>query len=222
MDKIQTAEEVFHKCADEYEAKFMDFDLYNPTFDIFCTSIEKQNADVLEIACGPGNITRYLINKRPDFKILGIDFAQNMVNLAKKNIPSAEFQLMDCKNIRTLEKKFDAIMCGFCLPYLTKEEAVQLIKDGGNLLNPGGVFYISTMEDDYEKSTFKTSSSGFVIFMHYHRADYLTAALEENGFEIIQVTRQDFPEKDGTITTDLIIIARRNAAKTKAALKVVL
>jgi len=210
MDKIQTAEEVFHKCADEYEAKFMDFDLYNPTFDIFCTSIEKQNADVLEIACGPGNITRYLINKRPDFKILGIDFAQNMVNLAKKNIPSAEFQLMDCKNIRTLEKKFDAIMCGFCLPYLTKEEAVQLIKDGGNLLNPGGVFYISTMEDDYSKSAVKVSSSGeYRTFTYYHQEDYLSAALEENGFEIIHLERKDYPANDGTNPVDLILIAKK-------------
>jgi len=210
MDKIQTPEEVFHKCAEEYEAKFMDFDLYNPTFDIFCHSIEKQNANVLEIACGPGNITRYIINKRSDFKILGIDFAENMVGLAKKNIPAAEFQLMDCKKITTLKKKFDAIMCGFCLPYLTKEEAMQLIEDGGNLLNPGGVFYISTMEDDYSKSAVKVSSSGeYRTFTYYHQEDYLRAAFEKNGFKIILLERKDYPADDGTKPVDLIIIAKK-------------
>jgi 23S rRNA G2069 N7-methylase RlmK/C1962 C5-methylase RlmI len=46
-------------------------------------------------------------------------------------------------------------MCGFCLPYLSKEEAVKLIRDAAAILNPDGVFYISTMEDDYSKSDFK-------------------------------------------------------------------
>jgi len=195
MDKIQTPEEVFHKCANEYEAKFMDVDLYNHTFDIFCNSIEKQNA---------------LLNKRPDFKVLGIDFAENMISLAKKNIPSAEFQLMDCRNISTLKKKFDAFMCGFCLPYLTKEETMQLIEDGGNLLNPGGVFYISTMEDDYSKSAVKVSSSdAYRTFTYYHQEDYLSAALKENGFEIIHLERKDYPANDGTNPVDLIIIAKK-------------
>jgi hypothetical protein len=35
----------------------MEMDLYNDTFDLFCNSIEKENADMLELAYGPGNIT---------------------------------------------------------------------------------------------------------------------------------------------------------------------
>lgn len=35
-------------------------------------------------------------------------------------------------------------MCGFCLPYLSKEETEKLINDVSRLLNPEGVFYIST------------------------------------------------------------------------------
>jgi len=222
MNKTDLAVDVFNSLAKEYQDKFMDLSLYHATFDVFCEGILTDQAEILELTCGPGNITKYLLDKRPDFRILATDLAPNMLELARINNPTAEFQLLNCKDLGSLEKSCDGIICGFGLPYLSKDEALQLIADASEKLNPGGILYLSTMEDDYEKSTFKTSSSGFVIFMHYHRADYLTAALEENGFEIIQVTRQDFPEKDGTITTDLIIIARRNAAKTKAALKVVL
>ncbi len=207
MDKTKMAIDVFDKRANEYQAKFMDVGLYHDTFDLFCKSIKKENAEILELACGPGNITRYLLNKRPDFKILGIDLAPNMIELAKRNNPTASFQCMDCRDIRLLGKKYDAVMCGFCLPYLSKEESVQLISDVYNLLESNGLLYISTMEDDYAKSGLESSSSGDQMFIHYHEADYLTQALLENGFKIIDVQRIEYPKQDGSKTTDLVIIA---------------
>ncbi|MCL9804395.1 class I SAM-dependent methyltransferase [Flavobacterium amniphilum] len=209
MDKTKKAVEAFNKNANQYQDRFMAFDLYNDTFDLFWGSIKKQNAEVLELACGPGNITKYLLQKRPDFQVLGTDLAPNMIELAQKNNPSADFQLLDCRDFVKLGRTFDGIMCGFGLPYISKEDAVQLITDSAACLNPGGVLYLSTMEDDYSKSGLKKGSNGDEVFMHYHQADYLTAALEENGFELITLDRKDFPEQNGTITTDLILIARK-------------
>ncbi|WP_442787051.1 class I SAM-dependent methyltransferase [Flavobacterium suncheonense] len=209
MDKTQKAVEAFNKYANLYQDRFMDFDLYNDTFELFCEAIEKKNAEVLELACGPGNITKYLLQQRPDFQILGTDLAPNMIELARKNNPMAKFQLLDCRDFLKLKRNFDGIMCGFGLPYLSKEEAVQLIKDVSTCLNPQGVLYLSTMEDDYGKSGFKKESTGDEIFMHYHQADYLSEALEQNGFRIIALQRKKFPEQDGSYTTDLILIAKK-------------
>lgn len=206
MDKTKIAVDVFDKLAELYQEKFMDLDLYNDTFDTFCNAVAGKK--ILELACGPGNITRYLLNKRPDLEILGTDLSPNMIRLAKINNPEAGFQLLDCRNMDMLNQKFDAIMCGFCLPYLNKEEAIKLISDAAGTLNPGGILYISTMEDDYSKSGFKTGSTGDEVYMHYHEAGYLTAALIENNFTLIDMKRQDYPEKDGSKTTDLILIAK--------------
>ncbi len=210
MNKIHTAQEIFNQYASDYQNKYMDVGLYHESFDLFCSSIPTEYADILEIACGPGNITQYLLNNRPDFKILGIDIAESMIELAKINNPAAQFKLMDCRDIGMLDQKYDAIMCGFCLPYLSKEESIKLIKDTAILLKPNGVFYLSTMEDDYSKSGIQTNSGGDQLYMYFHQADYLSRALEENGFEIIELKRQDFPTKDGTKTTDLLIIAIRH------------
>ena len=207
MDKSKIAVDIFNKHATSYESKFMDVSLYHHSFDVFCKLIMKQNATVLELACGPGNITKYLLHIRPDLNILATDLAPNMVELAKANNPTAQVQLMDSRAIKQLHKKYDAIMVGFCLPYLSKEEAIQLIKDASNALHLNGVIYLSTMEDDYSKSAFKKGSAGDEIFMHYHQADYLSAALIENGFVINELIRQAYPEKDGSQTTDLILIA---------------
>ena len=204
MDKTKIAVGLFNKLATEYQNKFMNVDLYGDSLNIFCNNIPKQNAEILELACGPGNITKYLLTKRPDFKILGTDLAPNMIELAKINNPTAEFQLLDCREISSRNKKYDAIMCGFALPYLSKEEAVKLIGDASQVLNPDGVIYISTMEDDYNKSGFKKGSTGEEMFMHYHEAEYLVAALGKNGFKVLDLQRLKQDE-----VVDLVIIARK-------------
>jgi 2-polyprenyl-3-methyl-5-hydroxy-6-metoxy-1,4-benzoquinol methylase len=209
MDKNQVAVEVFNKMAHVYQGKFMDVSLYGDTFDFFCNAIIKENAEILELACGPGNITKYLLNKRPDFKILGTDLSANMIELAKDHNPIAQFKIMDGRDIETITKKYDAIMCGFFLPYLSKEETIKLIHDASNIINSKGLLYISTMEDDYSKSAFKKGSGGDEIFMHYHQADYLTQSLAENQFKVLKLDRKEYPAQDGSKVVDLILIAER-------------
>ena len=208
MDQTKIAVGIFDKLATVYQDKFMDVSLYHDSLDIFCDNIKKENATVLELACGPGNITKYLLEKRPDLEILGTDLAPNMIALAKINNTTADFQLLDCRDINKLTEKFDAILCGFGLPYLSKEEAIQFIKDSNQQLNDNGVLYISTMEDDNSKSGFKTGSTGDTMYQNFHQADYLTAALESNGFTIIEMQRKEYIHNEQQ-TTDLIIIASK-------------
>ncbi len=209
MDKLKQVIGIFDKRATLYQERHMDVSRYHASFDLFCNSIPEQGAAVLEIACGPGNITRYLLQQRPDFHLLGIDLAPNMLELARTNNPQAQFQLMDARDISRLDKTFNGIMCGFCLPYLSREGAEKLIADAAGLLTPGGVLYISTMEDEYAKSGFFHTDGNDEFYMYYHEAGYLVNALKENGFELMDLQRQQYPAADGSNTTDLILIARR-------------
>lgn len=210
MAKLTTVAALFDKYANDYQDKFMDMDLYHDTFDLFCQVVKKANARILEIGCGPGNITRYILSKRPDFLVEGIDLAPNMVELAQKNNPTARFSTMDCRDIDQLTGPFDAVLCGFCLPYLSKEESEKLIKDCSNLLHPGGALYISTMEDDYDKSGYQTSSNGQdSLYMYFHQEDYLQEMLKAQHFEVVDLRRKDYPKPDGTFSIDMIFIARK-------------
>src|SRR2546428_495414 len=123
--------------------------------------------------------------------------------------------------VAIFNKQYDAIMCGFCLPYLSKEESIKLIGDASKLLKLDGLFYLSTMEDDYNNSGLRKGSSGDEIFMHYHQADYLTTTLEENHFKILNLSRKVYPAQEGTTTTDLLIIAvkKERCISTKTQLK---
>lgn len=209
IDKTKIAVDVFNKLANLYQDKFMDVSLYHDTFDVFCNAVEKQNAKVLELACGPGNITKYMLFKRPDFRLLGTDLAPNMIDLARINNPNASFQLLDSRDIQTLNETYDAMMCGFILPYLSKEETEQLIINASLILHQGGIIYISTMEDDYNKSGYKKGSTGDEIYMYFHQANYLKEILKKNGFEIIDERRKKYQMQENIDTVDLILIAKK-------------
>lgn len=210
MDNYDITFKIWDQLASSYQDKFMNLDLYNDTYDRFCELVKPSNASILEVGCGPGNITRYVLAKRPDLNIEGIDVAPNMLKLAKKNNPSANFKIMDCRHIDTLNKTYDAILCGFCLPYLSKEDCHKFIKDCASLLTAGGILYFSAIEDDYTKSRMETSSNGeHTIFVYYHEAAYLQQWLKEYGFEEVSLDRKYYTKVDGSSSVHLIIIAKK-------------
>jgi len=206
MVKSRNAVAVFDKVAELYQSKFMDVSLYGKTLDAFCDLIGEK-ASVLELACGPGNITKYLLDRHSKLQVLATDLAPNMVKLAKANNPTARFQLLDCRDLAVINMKFDAIMCGFCLPYLSKDETIKLIADAALVLNDNGLLYLSTMEDEYEKSGFKTGSTGDAVFQHFYTLDLLESILVRSHFELVYTERL-VSTTENTTVTDLVIIAK--------------
>ena len=209
MDINRPAVALFDKYADDYQGKYMDISLYHDTLDLFCAQVRPNGAHILELACGPGNITQYLLQKRPDFQILATDLSPNMLKLAQANNPNAQFDYLDCTALDTLDTLFDGIVCGFGLPYLSKEEALHLIGAAAERLMPNGLLYLSTMEDDYNKSGIQHSSKGDELYMYFHEAGYLKDAIEAHHLNILMLERK--VQADPPVT-DLILVAVKQTA----------
>jgi ubiquinone/menaquinone biosynthesis C-methylase UbiE len=209
MDKYQETFETWNKVAKLYEDKFMDLDLYNDTYDRFCELVLKKKASILEIGCGPGNITKYLLAKRPDFEILATDISPNMIELAKINCPDAKFELIDSRKIDNIKNTFDAIVCGFCLPYLSEADVHKFIIDCNNLLNKNGILYLSFVEGEKEKSGYQKGSSGDRTYFYFHHLEFLTNLLKVNHFEKQSLIRKSYTKNDKTEEMHTIIIAQK-------------
>lgn len=208
MERHNETVETWNNIASLYESKFMDMDVYNHTYDWFSAQVQQDGAQLLEVGCGPGNITRYLLSKRPDFQVLGIDIAPNMIILARQHNPSARFEVMDCRNIKQLNQPFDGVVAGFCLPYLSSEEAAAFVSDTATLLRSNGVVYISFVEGDPKDSEYKSGSGGRVFF-HYHRLDWLLRLLRLNGFDEGKVFRVPYPVQQDRVDEHTIIVAKK-------------
>ncbi len=184
----------------------MDVSQYTHDLDRFLTLLHQDSPTILDIACGPGNITKYVLSKMPTLTVLGIDLAPNMIELAKANCPDATFKVMDCRHIRAINEMFDGIVIGFCLPYLNKREVKKLIKDVSSLLPEGGLLYLSAIEDEFSKSGYKKGSTGDKLYMYYYKLEFIEAMLSANDLKIISVKRSSVPNKVNP-DVDLLIIA---------------
>ncbi len=200
--------ETWNKVAKLYDEKFMNLDFYDKSYDKFCESLPLQ-AKVMDIGCGPGNITKYLFSKRPDLAIFGIDISPNMIELAKINNPQAKFAEMDGRNIRTLNLKFDAIISGFFIPYISEKECKEFFESCSFLLNDKGIFYFSFLEGDIKDCGFQTGSSGDRVYFNYHDLAVLKNGLKENGFHEIQILKVDFYRSEEVLEKHTIVIAKK-------------
>ncbi len=206
---MNNAAQIFNKHAHWYQEQFMDVGLYRPSLDAFCAAIPKEHAEVLELACGPGNLTRYVLEKRPDLRILATDLAPNMLDLARENNPAAAFQVLDCREIKSLGRRFDALLCGFALPYLSKAEVLQLVADAAVVLNPGGVFYLSAIEGDYEQSGSTTNSVGDTLDVYFYDYAFLEQTLLDAGFDVVYAERKEYTDGKGVLVADWMVVGRK-------------
>lgn len=209
MDPYKETFDTWDKVAKLYESKFMELELYDDTYDDFCEELGLESATILEIGCGPGNVTKYLLNKNPNYRITATDVSPNMVALAKANNPKADCRVVDCREIDKLVGQFNGIVCGFYLPYLSEADTSKLIKDCSNLLEDKGVLYISFVEGDYSHSGFQTGSSGDRVYFHFYTLDGLTKMLDETNFEIITSYSKIYKSSLRQKELHTIIIARK-------------
>lgn len=61
IEHNKNALEIFNKLASIYKERFMNVDFYADSFQFLCDSNSKERIKILELACGPENITYVLI-----------------------------------------------------------------------------------------------------------------------------------------------------------------
>ncbi|MCB1672664.1 MAG: class I SAM-dependent methyltransferase [Gammaproteobacteria bacterium] len=209
MNRVKETVATFDKYADQYLDRFRQYEPYLSTFAAFAELMRPQHQSVLDVGCGPGIFCNYLANRFTGLKITGIDLAPAMLELARQTVTSGEFILLDCREMSSVQGNFDVILLAFCLPYLNREEAVNLLAAAAGKLNEGGLLYLSTMEGDYTKSGCQTNSSGDRVHTYYYQSDMLADQLNALDLEIVKLDRKLFTGENEKPVQDLFFFARR-------------
>lgn len=186
MDAYEETFKTWNKVASDYESKFMQLSIYNPSYDFVIERLSEKPVAILELGCGPGNIARYFLEKRPQDNWLGIDIAPEMIALAKKNNEKATFKLLDIRNINSLEQQFNVMIAGFCFPYMSLSDIKKFLSDCVQMIARKGMLYISFVEGVSELSGFQVNSKGNRMYFYYHSKDDIINALLDFGFHIVK------------------------------------
>ncbi|EDX83034.1 Methyltransferase domain family [Synechococcus sp. PCC 7335] len=209
----QLSVETFDKFAIEYDQKYKNFRPYTETYDKLGSLLSTDRLlSVLEIACGPAHASSYLIKQGFSLDVFGFDLAPNMVDLARKNVPGGVFEVLDCQNLDSLphsfQRKYDVVICGFCVPYMNPSECLKLVKDVSDALKPGGIAYLSAIEGYQYYSEQKTSSSGDAVFMHHHTVGFLRDNFSKFGLDVVHITRKNLTTDGSTDDSEVFLYAR--------------
>lgn len=212
MDKSHLVKTGFGSFAQQYAEKFKDQEIYRDLFDSFLDGIMEESPKILDLGCGPGNITKALLNINSKLQIIGVDLAPEMIQEAKKANPTSTFFIADALEfLKTNELEFSGIVSGFITPYLDKNQVLEMLKLCAKSLQPKGMLYLSTMEGNYEDSGLQGPSSGKgpKIFVHYFSEGFLFSTLQSFGFEIVKTERKLYQFSETQTNTDLILVAKK-------------
>lgn len=165
-------------------------------------------ASVLDAGCGSGIKSKYFA--RRGFQVTGIDFSENLIAIAKRGVPEAEFRVLDIRDTKVLNCKFDGIFLQAVLLHFPKGEVAEVISSLLVELKPQGLIHVSVKEtkpghaeeeicaeDDYGYS--------YERFFSYFTEKEVIVLLENAGLEVV------FSEIHLSGKTRWIqVIARRN------------
>lgn len=206
IDENKKAVELFDSFAGLYEQKYMNVYPYKLSLESFCEGLNR-GSSVLDLACGPGNILKYLSETNMDYVLSGADFSEKMISLAKANVPSAQFRIEDCRYLSSSEK-YNGVVCNFLIPYFNKGEVENLINKIGELVYENGKLLFGFITSDKNQSEIVTSSTGDSLLIHYHTEQFVVRRLERNGFEVNQAKMYNSLNPKQT-QKDIIIVARK-------------
>jgi demethylmenaquinone methyltransferase/2-methoxy-6-polyprenyl-1,4-benzoquinol methylase len=92
--------------------------------------------EVLDVACGTGDFVGAILKASPASKVVGLDFSEEMLRLARARGYSATFQQGDVLALPFADNRFDAVTVGFGLRNFS--DIPKALSEMSHVLKPGG------------------------------------------------------------------------------------
>ena len=111
-------------------------------------AVQGLHGKVLDVACGTGDMVVELL--RQGCSVTGVDLSKEMMAIAKRKAPQAEYRLADAEHLPFGDASFDAVTCAFGVRNFVHLE--QGLKEMVRVLKPGGrmaILELSTPDNPF-------------------------------------------------------------------------
>ncbi|MDP1795125.1 MAG: class I SAM-dependent methyltransferase [Acidimicrobiales bacterium] len=133
----------------------------------------------LDAACGTGRYAKYLVER--GHHVIGVDSSPDMLVMARRNVPHAEFRLGELERLPLDDGSVDLVVSGLALAHAPS--LVPVMVEFARVLRPGGHLVISDTHHDLVfrgslvKSRGPEGEPGIVRTYRHTPGDFLRAAL---------------------------------------------
>ena len=93
-------------------------------------------ADVVDLGCGPGNLTRLLADRWPDAAVRGVDSSREMIDAARRDVPDLDFEIADLRDWLNRHENVDVLISNATLQWLP--DHLDLLPALAERVRPGG------------------------------------------------------------------------------------
>lgn len=141
-----------------------------------------EGARVLDAGCGAGvPVAQYLSRY---FDVVGVDFAEAQLQLARQLVPKAQFVCQDLTELSFPDAAFDAICSYYAIIHIPRKEHEAILNDFYRLLKPSGLALLCLGADDLEEDIVEDYLGARMYWSHYDAATNL-GLIKACGFELI-------------------------------------
>ena len=148
-------------------------------------SLLPPKAKILDVGCGSGRDAKIFTEK--GLSVVGVDFSQNLIDIASAHAPKAEFHVMDIESINFPSASFDGIWSLCSLLHFPKKVLPNIIKNIHSLLKEDGYFYMALKKGRGEVLEKDTRYGDFEKFWAFYEEDELRQIFESAQFNILEL-----------------------------------
>lgn len=169
----------------------------------FLNKLDLKDKTVLDLGCGSGRYTKELVRLKSE--VFGIDVSENLITIAKKDLPNVDFRVGSVDKLPYSNSSFDFVFSGLVIDYFPDlkkafAEVSRVIKEDGSFVFTGHVPYsfLTTKvkgttpqsfllgnyfkEGKYER---EWASLNLKQFQYHHTFQTLVNALVQNDLYIV-------------------------------------
>lgn len=146
--------------------------------------------DVLEVGCGTGKTTAWLVAQVTPGRVTAVDFAPGMIEMARAKGIDADFLCLDvcCQGLQP--KRFDLVFCFHCFPHFRDQDAA--LRKLGGCLAPGGRLIVMHLAGSEQINRFHAGLNSCVRDDVLPPLDHWPDILARVGLRLVrQIDRDD-------------------------------
>lgn len=139
---------------------------------------------VLDAGCGTGMPTARQLTDA-GHEVIGVDISEEMLRLARRDVPEAQFRRLDITELDPSLGDFTAVVAFFSLLMIPRADIPAVLRKIHDLLMPGGYFLLSMVEADLDDTPIHFLGSPVRVtgYIRDELQELVTAA----GFEVMEL-----------------------------------